>query len=798
MAIGDNHPASGRASPVDAERWATADHALGAHRVGDGASWSFAVYSASAERVLIEIYDQATGVDAAHDYWMVRGADDVWRAEIAGIGPGTLYGFRCWGPNFVWDDAWARGGSPAGFRADVDTLGNRQNPNKLLHDPYGHELSHDRETPEMLAAGHNGGMYLSGPDLYAGAGHPPVVARAFDTGRFAPKSITVMPVTAGEVRPAFRQEDTQIYEVHPRGLTRHPSTGELRALLAGVPGFEDIQDVPEDERGTYAGAARMAPYLRGLGYNAIELLPVHEFANGPHPDEGPGIDRTAHEPPHGNYWGYMTYGFFAPERRYARDRSPGGPTRELREMVRAFHAHGIKVYLDVVYNHSGEQGLAEGNRTDVAEILSFRGLDNAGYYALTGEGKRWYWDSSGCGNNLDVSSPAVRRLILDSLAHWSSAMGVDGFRFDLAAVLGRSGPDHGFAAGSSFLADVAALAARLGFDIIAEPWDLGARETGAFPKGWAEWNDGYRDGLRDFGRGRGDARAFMDAVNGSYAAFVDQGGPQKSVNFITAHDGFTLLDLVSYAQKNNGEAWPFGPSDGGSDDNRSWDSGGDQALRRQRVRSFLAIQFVSRGIPLTVGGDELGRTQNGNNNPYKLDNAAMWTNYRMIGSHAPNQLAVAGLGDARYHDNYGRETTAGAVNGLFLFVQYLTGLRRRHPCLRQARYADLELDRGGDVTYLFKKEDGASDLGGPEKCVHLHIDGSEIGDVDLLVFINMHDADVDFTVPPPAGGRGWKRVIDTASWAEPVGNFWTVTDATSIDGRYGVHARSVVVLEEVP
>jgi glycogen operon protein len=337
-----------------------------------------------------------------------------------------------------------------------------------------------------------------------------------------------------------------------------------------------------------------------------------------------------------------------------------------------------------------------------------------------------------------------------------------------------------------------------GFDIIAEPWDVNDRETGEFPAGWAEWNDGYRDRVREFVRGSGHMHAFIEAMNGSYAEYHDQGGPQKSVNLITAHDGFTLMDLVSYSEKNNDQTWPFGPSDGGADENRSSDSGGDHALRRQRMRSFLTIQFFSRGIPLTVGGDEFARTQNGNNNPYKLDNAAMWSNYRMIRTHAPHRVAVLPGLEARYHDNYGLETTDGTIHGLFLFVQNLTALRGRHPCLRQRKYADFELDRGNDVTYLFKREDGESDLQGYERCVHLHIDGSEVNDHDFLVLINMHDQGIAFRLPAPARGFSWRRIIDTASWAERMGNFWTVGAANRIDPDYFVQAHSVVVLEEAP
>jgi glycogen operon protein len=796
MRIGENHPAKGARAPVDRHDWAKAAYRLGAHAAaGAGGAWTFALYSKHAQRVLLELYDQSLAGVAACDYWLERGKDDVWRAKIAGVAPGTFYGFRCWGPNFAWDEAWSRGNSAAGSRADVDGDGNRFNPNKLLIDPYARELSHDRETPAMVAAGHNGAMYLSGPRQYAGA-----ASREFDTGPWAPKSITVVEeAAAADGRPTFRQRDGIIYEVHPRGLTQHPSSSELASLLRGVPGFEGVASVPEDERGTYAGAGRMAPYLKALGVNTVELLPVHECNNdlnsadtSDHPD-----DRE----PHGNYWGYMTYGFFAPDRRYAKDRSPGGPTREFREMVRSFHARGIKVYLDVVYNHYAEMGVtreqvngAPVDFPDVAEVVGLRGIDNGEYYALA-DGNRNYWQSTGCGNNLDASKAPVRKLILDSLEYWAG-LGVDGFRFDLAPVLGRTGGDHGFE-GTDLLKEIAQLAGRRKFDVVAEPWDCNGAFTGYFPEGWAEWNDHYRDAVRDFLKGTGDLHRFMDAVNGSYAEFGDEGGPQKSVNLVTAHDGFTLMDLVSYDAKSNKQRWPFGPCDGGADDNHAWSSNGDHALRRQRMRNFLAVQFFSRGVPLLVGGDEFARTQNGNNNPYKLDNAAMWSNYRMIATHAPTRVPIQdGAMAAAYHDNYGEDAGRGPTSAHFAFLRYLAAARAAHASLRQDKYADAVLDQGKDVTYLFKKEDGRSDLQGWERCVHLHIDGSQVKDSDFLVLVNMHENAVDFAVPAAASGKCWRRIVDTAAWAEPEGNCWEVASAARIDGRYGVNARSVVVLQE--
>lgn len=793
LAPGQSHPLTGPYSPVSPDDWSRAEFALGARIVG--ATAEFAVYSRHASRVLLEIHHVAMGEDARHDYWMAKGSDDVWRARLADVPPGALYGYRCWGPNWEFADEWRRGNSGAGFLADVDAQGNRFNPNKLLFDPYARELSHDRETPEMKERyGHHAGMYGSGPGLYVGSDDRAQVAtrREFDTGRWAPKAVVIDDRTPVGEKPRIPQKDAIIYEAHVLGLTRHPSAARLSSNFAGLPGFEDVADVPTELRGTYAGAARVAKYLKALGITTVELLPVHEFANDLNPDGAPGWDRAIDEPPHGNYWGYMTYGFFAPDTRYSSDKSPGGATREFKQMVSAFHDEGLEVYLDVVFNHTGEGGLWGGS-VDTAELLSMRGLDNADYYALT-EDPRYYWESTGCGNNLDASQPVVKALIMDSLRYWSNEMGVDGFRFDLATVLGRSGSGHRFEGASELLRDIAAMAEREQIEVIAEAWDISVYALGEFPRGWAEWNGAYRDSVRRFLKGDGGTHAFLEAVNGDYERFNDQGGPQKSVNFVTAHDGFTLLDLVSYNARNNGESWPFGPSDGGADDNLSWDSGGDQALRRARLRNFVAVLFLSRGVPMIVGGDEFGRTQNGNNNPYKIDSIGMWLNWGMVRTPAPTALPTGGSG--RYHDNYGRDAGPEGTNGLFQFHRFMIGLRRAHPALRQDRFADFELDSGDDVTYWFKRSDGVSDLLEGDRSLHWRIDGSAVGDVDFLVCVNMDAHDVTFAIPAPRPGSEWRRIADTATWAEQQGNTWPIESADVVQGSYGVHAWSVAIFQE--
>jgi glycogen operon protein len=756
---------------------------------------TFAVYSRHATRVLLEIYACRLGEARRFDYWMARGDDDVWRARVAEAPAGTLYAFRCWGPNWPYSDAWTRGGSGAGFVCDVDGQGNRFNPNKLLFDPYARELSHDRETPAMKDVhGHHAGMYGSGPGLYRGVGdrHPPVSRREFDSGPWAPKAVVVQDETPVGVKPRTPQKDAIIYEAHVRGLTRHPSSARLSSILRGIPGFESVADVPDALRGTYAGAGRMATFLRALGYTVIELLPVHEFANDLNPEGSPGWDRDVDEPPHGNYWGYMTYGYFAPDLRYAFDKSPGGPTREFKRMVRDFHDAGIEVYLDVVYNHTGEGGLWDSGG-DSAELLCMRGLDNADYYALTAD-KRFYWDSTGCGNNLDATQPIVQRLITDSVLYWAREMGVDGFRFDLATVLGRTAAGYGFEGTGALLRDIATIARCEQVEIIAEAWDLSGYHVGEFPPEWAEWNGAYRDGVRRFLKGDGNAYAFAASVNGDYQRFHDQGGPHKSVNFITAHDGFTLMDLVSYNDRNNGVTWPFGPSDGGADANLSWDSGGDRVLRRQRLRNFLVVLFFSRGVPMTVSGDEFARTQNGNNNPYKIDSIAMWNNYGMIATSSPTAVPTGGSG--AYHDNYGSGQGPHDRNGVFLLLRFLIGLRTRHAALRVDRFGDLSLDAGGDVTFWFLAEDGQSAIHEGARRLTWRIDGSAIGKVDFLLCLNMDGVPAEFSLPPPRAGTVWVRLVDTAAWAEAAGSCWPTDTADVMGARYIVHPWAIAVFQE--
>jgi glycogen operon protein len=789
--IGDRHPLSGAFSPVDQQAWGELSARLGVSRSGE--LTTIAVHSSRATHVLLEIYQRPMREPARFDYFMQRGADGVFRAQLADVPEGTLYGFRAWGSNWALSPEWRRGNSSAGFVSDVDDLGNRFNPNKLLFDPYARELSHDRQPLAMELAGHHAGMYGSGGGTYAGFEHAGWIRREFDTGAWAPKSVVLYDEGGHGDKPQIAEKDLVIYEVHPRGFTRHPSAERLGKIVRGIPGFEGVGSVPRELCGTYLGAARAAKYLKALGFNAIELLPVHESAAPPCPDGAHESDQGRGLVSPGTHWGYMTYGYFAPARRYAHDRSLGGPTREFKQMVRAFHDEGMAVLLDVVYNHSGEGGVWQGD-VDTAELLFLRGLDNATYYALLPDGRR-YWESTGCGNNLDCSRPIVQALILDSLRYWARELGVDGFRFDLATVLGRDAASgYRFELDAELLVSIERLARQERFIAIAEAWDAGdgGYQVGRFPPGWSEWNGVYRDAVRRFLRGdEGQLFAFIEVVNGDRRDFAAHGGPHKSVNFVTAHDGFSLMDLVSYDRKNNREPWPFGPSDGGSDDNDSWDSGGDHALRRQRLRNFFVVLSFSRGVPMVRAGDELGQTLNGNNNPYQLDSAPTWLNYAMIATHAPNRVPT-GSGAARYHDNYGLDGAAGPTNGLFLFVRYLLHLRAAHDCLRQDKFAD-RADEADSVVHAFTQEDGKSPLEGWERSLCWRIRANELHGSDFLILVNMQNRSAEFRLPASTPDRAWRRLIDTAEWAEVVGNLFVGPETFLVGSFYGLHRFSMAV-----
>jgi glycogen operon protein len=790
--IGTNHPASGAYSPVNPSGWGTAGWPLGpTFTGGSGSTLEVGVYSANATRVVLEVYLSDTGADAAYDYTMSKGTDNIWRAAIAQAPANTLYAFRAWGPNWAFDPSWTRGNSTVGFVKDCDASGNRFNPNKVLFDPYARELSHNRDTPAMLLAGETGAMYGTGgtdidpSETYSGpiTGNVSISRRNVDTGHWAPKAVAVIDSTPTGPRPNLNQQDAIIYETHLKGLTAHPTSVNLTSLLSSYSGFQDAANVPDSLRGTYAGAAYMAGYLKDLGINTVEFLPLHETNNA---------TSSTTSSSGANYWAYWTYGFFAPDRRYASNQSLGGPTAEFKSMVAAFHNAGIEVYLDVVYNHTGEGGTWDTSGA-AAELTFLRGLDNRSYYTLVGAANQYYNNNSGVGEDLNGGSSPVQNLVLDSLAYWNQTMGVDGFRFDLAVELGRNGTS-GFSSTSPLLTAIASLANTNHFKIVAEPWDNGdGNEIGNFPAGWAAWNGNFRDAVRSIMLGSfagKNGTGYADGFYGSYNQMNGEGGPQKSINLLDAHDGFTMADLVSFnSQDQNSLAWPFGPGDGGTNDNRSSDWGNNQVMRRQVIRTLWTFGVLSRGVPMVVWGDEFGRPVNGNNNAYNVDSVATWNNYGMIASNAPNTVATGDItGGAMAYDNE-LGTFASPNNGNFAFLQYLLQLRAAHQAFRQTNYNEA-------ITYT--NPDGSSGFNEWTSLTpRIYISGSQVQDEDFLFLCNFSGSSITYNIPSPPTGTRWVRLIDTNNWAENVANCWPVSSATTITGTYGVGNQSAVLLEAV-
>jgi glycogen operon protein len=712
----------------------------------------FAVYSARASRIEVWIYAAPTGAAEVARYLCDRDASGVWSAmvpvadlEAKGVGV-VYYGYRAWGPNWAFDPSWSPG-SLAGFVADVDGDGNRFDPNKLLLDPYALEVSHD--PPSDWSA------FGTGPQH-----------RAKDSAPLAPKGI-VLPSRSYAIgqKPSRPFKDEVIYEVHVRGLTMNDPS------------------MPADLRGTYAGAARKADYLASIGVTAVELLPVHETPNDGNDDE----PSTTGD----NYWGYMSLSYFAPDRRYAADKSPGGPTRELAAMVRAFHDAGIKVYLDVVYNHTAEGGLWDASG-DTTALLSWRGLDNATYYELSGN--RFYYDNTGIGHNFNTANDVARDQIVDSLWYYSAVLGVDGFRFDLASVLGnrcqrdcfdfdKMDPDNAL---NRVVSEVGVRPADggSGVDLIAEPWAIGGNsyQVGGFPAGWAEWNGKFRDTFR-----KDQNKLGIESVTpgelatrfaGSSDLFQDDGRrPWHSVNFMVSHDGFSLRDLYAYNQKNNQQSWPYGPSDGGEDHNVSWDQGGSAALQRQAARNGLAFLMLSAGVPMITGGDEMSRTQYGNNNAYNLDSSKNWLDWS--------------------------DRTAHAL--FFDYARRIMRFRGAHPALRPASFfegKDHDGDGLADITWL--RDDGQPADGGYMQSPSMHflayrIDASELGDTAASIYVayNGWSGAVTVRLPWNLPGKSWYRAGDTAGWMESRGNFVEPGEEEPMSGPiYELAGRSVLVLIE--
>jgi isoamylase len=674
---------TGTPSPQPGDAAAPWEPAMGAHYAPDGSLVSFKLASSRAERVELWIYDAPMGPERARV--VMERAGDVWQARVpASALPETIYyGYRVWGPSWTFDPAWTPG-SMAGFVSEVDADGNRMNPNKLVFDPYARELSHDPTTPSQP----DGSVYSTA-----------AANRMKDSGPVAPKGIVTREEPFATAKPARPLSDEIIYEVHLRGLTM------------GQGG---------DCAGTYAAAAERAADLADLGVTAIELLPIQETPN----------DRNDVDPASAkgdNYWGYSTLAYFAPDRRYACDRSPGGPTREVRAMVAAFHARGIKVYVDVVYNHTAEGG--------GGTLLSLRGIDNAGYYQLDRAGSG-FTNSNGVGADLAGQKPLAQQLVTDSLAYWRDALGVDGFRFDLAPVLGNDCVQC-FRFKPDFLETIAA---QIGGDLIAEPWGVvgGSYQVGNFPKGWSEWNDRYRDLIRqDQNETPATPGWLADRLHGSSELYRPDGRPPSaSINFLVAHDGFTLHDLYACSGPNNGQPWPYGPSDGGSTNNKSWDHGGDASAQRQAARTGFALLLLSQGVPMIVGGDERLRSQRCNNNPYNLDSPATWLDWS-----APEPAFTT-------------------------FARRMMQFRGAHAALRHPAWIEPAQiswrDAAGAVASAAYMDDATRPV------LAWRLDGAALGDSADAIYVAYNRSPLAVQVTLPAGT--WYRVADTGAWMEPQAN----------------------------
>ena len=715
----------------------------------NGTNVTFRVYSAGATRMRVDVYAAATGAPAV-TYALTSNSDHVWSVTVsvaalqaAGVTGTVYYGYRAWGPNWPYTASWTPGSS-AGFVSDVDAAGNRFNPNKLLLDPYAREVSHDPLTP----ANPDSTRYASGP-----------ANRVTDTGPTAPKGVVLAADGTGTgTKPVRPLRDDVVYEVNLRGLTKNDPS------------------VPAAYRGTYRGAGLKAQQLRDLGVTAVEFLPVQETQNDTNDVDATGTQGD-------NYWGYMTVNYFAPDRRYSSDRSAGGPTKEFKAMVAAFHAAGVKVLVDVVYNHTAEGGPWSDSDVNTYSVYSWRGLDNPTYYSLTTDRQR-PWDNTGVGGNYNTANPAAQDLIVDSVAYWRNTLGVDGFRFDLASVLGntcqhgcftysRTNPATALNRLTTELPPRPA-AGGSGVDWIAEPWAIGdgTYQVGNFPAGWAEWNGVYRDTLR-----RDQNKLGVSAITpsqlatrfaGSSDLYGDDGRkPYHSVNFMVAHDGFILADLYGCNGKNNSQPWPYGPSDGGSDDNDSWDQGGAASAQRKAARNGFAFLALSAGTPMITGGDEYLRRINCNNNPYNLDSSANWLGYSPTGDQSTFRT----------------------------FAQRMLAFRAAHPALRPANFYS-----GSQLQWLTPAgaaPDSAYWNSSANHALAWRLDGPALGDPAAAIYVayNGWSGDVTFTLPAPPAGTSWHRVTDTSTWAEGPDQVRSPGAEDAVGAApYVLHDRAVLVL----
>jgi isoamylase len=691
----------------------------------DGSGVNFALFSEHATKVELCLFESARTNQSPTTILLKEHTDRVWHGYVPGTSPGQVYGYRVHGPY-----------EPG--------AGHRFNPSKVLLDPYAKAIARDLTWDDALF-----GYGVGNPDADLDKDDR-------DSAPFAPLAEVIDPkFDWGDDRAPNRPwHQTVIYEVHVKGYSRlNP-------------------DVPDTLRGTYAGLACDVSirHLTDLGVTAVELLPVHTFLE----------DRHLVERGLSNYWGYNTLAFFAPTRKYATSGTAAESIFEFKTMVKTLHAAGLEVILDVVYNHT-----AEGNH--MGPTLSFRGIDNASYYRLVAGDERHYMDYTGCGNTLNMLCPHVLQLIMDSLRYWVLEMHVDGFRFDLASALARE--LHEVDKLGAFFDLVHQDPVLSQVKLIAEPWDLGpgGYQVGNFPVGWTEWNGKYRDSVRRFWKGDGGtASEFATRLCGSSDLYEHSGRrPYASINFVTCHDGFTLRDLVSYNQKHN-EANGEDNRDG-ADDNESWNCGHEgptddpeiRALRARQQRNFLATLILSQGVPMLLAGDEIGHTQQGNNNTYCQDNELSWLTWE--------------LDDER--------------RDLLEFVQQLTALHRSQAVLQRRTFFQGRTIRGSDVKDVAWFEPSGQEMSDKAwnadfvKCLGVRWAGDAIEEVDeqgerivgetLLILFNAHHEAIPFTLPAHREDQRWEGVIDTShARAEP---------RTFQGGQlYELRARSLAVLRIAP
>lgn len=687
----------------------------------DGKGVNFALYSENATYVELCLFES---INDQQEYLKipVREHDNlIWHVYLPGIKPGQLYGYRVHGPY-------------------EPENGHRFNPNKLLIDPYAKAISGTIEWNDALF-----GYELGNPD-------EDLSFSDLDSAAFIPRSVVIDHRFDWEddAPPRVAYYNTIIYETHVKGFTKLNT------------------DIPENLRGTYAGLAHAASiaYLKKLGITAVELMPVQYFLSDRHlRDDG----RT-------NYWGYNTIGFFAPDARYAAGDKINDQVFEFKNMVKELHKAGIEVILDVVYNHTGE-----GNQ--LGPTLSFRGIDNISYYRLTDDDKRYYNDYTGTGNTLNANLPNVLRLMMDSLRYWILEMHVDGFRFDLAATLARE--LHEVNRLSAFFDIIHQDPVISQVKLIAEPWDIGegGYQVGKFPPGWAEWNGKFRDDIRDYWNGSENMLAdFAGRITGSADLYEDYRRPTASINFVTAHDGFTLHDLVSYNEKHN-EANGENNCDGESH-NRSYNFGvegptddeGINAIRSQQKRNFLTTLFLSQGVPMLVAGDEMGRTQQGNNNAYCQDNEISWLDWKQQ--------------DAELQE----------------FTRQLIHLRREHAAFSRKSWFKGEPVKGDGIEDIAWFLPDGSQM--TEEHWHAHFaksvavflngqglhavnsEGVKVIDDNFYIIFNSHHEALDYQLPGTKYAPDWRVLVDTS---KPVFN---PTDKIFKPGeKIHVVGRSIILLQ---